>query len=55
MEAENPNEDKVKEASAVVKRYETASDQFEGAGVNYAKLFAANDLDTFKNSLVAGL
>ena len=55
LEAENPNEDKVKEASAVVKRYETASDQFEGAGVNYAKLFAANDLDTFKNSLVAGL
>lgn len=55
LEPANPDEGHVQEAGSVVKRYETASKQLAGSGVNFAKLFAANDLDTFKDSLVAGL
>lgn len=55
LEPKNPDKGHLQEAEYAARRYETASKQFEGAGINYAKLFAANDLETFKNSLVAGL
>lgn len=55
LEPANPDKGHMQEAEFAVKRYETASKQLAGSGVNFAKLFAAADLDTFKNSLVAGL
>lgn len=51
----NPDKGHMQEAEFAMRRYETASKQLAGSGVNFAKLFAANDLETFKNSLVAGL
>ena len=55
LSVENPNEEKVTEANDVVKKYETASKQLEGSGVNYAQLFKAKNMDAFKNSLIASL
>lgn len=55
LEPANPDKGHMQEAEFAVKRYETASKQLAGSGVNFAKLFAANDLETFKNSLVAGM
>ena len=55
LSVENPNEEKVTEANDVVKKYETASKQLEGSGVNYAQLFKATNMDAFKNSLIASL
>lgn len=52
---DNPDKEHLQEAELAVRKYESASKQFAGVGVNYNKLFAANDIDTFKNSLVAGL
>jgi len=52
---DNPDTQRLQEAELAVRKYESASKQFAGVGVNYNKLFAANDIDTFKNSLVAGL
>lgn len=55
LEPANPDKGHIQEAEYAVKRYETASKQLAGSGVNFAKLFAANDLETFKDSLVAGM
>ncbi len=51
----NPDKGHMQEAEYAAKRYETASKQLAGAGINFAGLFAANDIDTFKNSLVTAL
>lgn len=42
-------------AEGVIKKYDTAAKQFSGSGVMYPKLFAANDIDVFKDALIAGL
>lgn len=55
LEPENPDKGHMQEAELAMKRYETASKHLTGAGVNFTRLFAANDLETFKNSLVAGM
>lgn len=52
---ENPEATHVGEADEAIKRYGTVSKQFAGSGVNFAKLFTADNLETFKNSLVASL
>lgn len=55
LEPADPDKGHMQEAEYAMKQYESASKHLTGAGVNFARLFAANDLDTFKNSLVAGL
>lgn len=52
---DNATEEQVTEAGAVVAKYGTAEKQLAGSGVDFAKLFQAKDIDTFKNTLVAGL
>lgn len=50
-----PDQEKLEGAELVMKRYETATKQFMGSGVNFANLFKATDKETFKDSLVASL
>lgn len=52
---ENPGEEVRKGARAVLAKYGTVSKQFTGSGVNFPKLFEANDVETFKEALAAGL
>ncbi|MDE7207233.1 MAG: hypothetical protein K2N90_08780, partial [Lachnospiraceae bacterium] len=51
----DPTPEHLQEAQQVMKRYETATKQFQGSGVNYAQLFKATNTEAFKNSLVASL
>lgn len=51
----DPTPEHLQEAQQVMKRYETATKQFQGSGVNYAQLFKATNTEAFKNSLIASL
>lgn len=55
LEPDNPDKGHMQEAELAMRQYESASKHLTGAGVNFTQLFAANDLETFKNSLVAGM
>lgn len=48
-------EAELEEPRAVYKRYVAAQSQFEDSGVNYAQLFQAPDLRSFKKMLISGI
>ena len=48
-------EAELEEPKAVYKRYVAAQSQFEDSGVDYAQLFQAPDLRSFKKTLISGI
>ncbi len=55
LSPKEPDKEHVDNAEIVMKRYETATKQFQGSGVNFQNLFKAKDKEAFKDSLVASL
>jgi len=52
---ENPGNEAISAANTAVDKYVNVTKQFVGSGVNFAKLFEANDVETFKEALASGL